>query len=575
MKCSKRYLLWALSLIFIATMSVSCIRMGGETKEKVEETSSRENKKEKKSKNKKKKEEPIKDNKKEVSNKPHILLEEVYEYNYDEDLGGYLYKIKSVHYKLKEEEKEFEPLIEAFDKYNKAVDEEFKEIREMFLEYSQQDSEYPEDMRYSETESYVMRADEGIVSILNYVKEDYGYRTPMYIRNSYNFDTSTGEVLEFKDVVKDTEAFFDLVDEIAANDYSELDITKPSEYVSGLNGGDFTGFPWTISPEGVTVYFDTYVLGSYTDGPQVITVYFDKNEDLFDQKYINSEDDYVYPILHDNMTLYLDVDDDGERDMVYVNDIYDEYEEERYPRGSKVISGEDALEFEGFGSESYIVKKDGKYYMYHFMNEESEVVILYKVDLDNLNKNEDRYTIAQLTTMYPDWEYNGGLENYTLVRETLTDPSSFIMGRDIFTLGTTFGEREWEIGENAYPKAKNERYKMTMDEVLYTKSDIPCEEIDSEGNIKSTTVIPEDSYILIIFGDGEEYVDVKVINKKYVEKNQIGDMDFTYFILKDKSVLDYDGDCYRIRVDSDENGWNQTVDGIDIYELFDGIAYVG
>lgn len=77
----------------------------------------------------------------------------------------YLYKIKSVHYKLKEEEKEFEPL------------------------------------------------------------EDYSYTAPMYIRNSYNFDTSTGEVLEFKDVVKDTALFFELADEIAANEYSELDIT--------------------------------------------------------------------------------------------------------------------------------------------------------------------------------------------------------------------------------------------------------------------------------------------------------------------------------------------------------------
>ena len=38
-------------------------------------------------------------------------------------------------------------------------------------------------------------------------------------------------------------------------------------------------------------------------------------------------------ILHDNMTLYPDVDDGGEMDMVYVNDIYDEYGEERYPRG--------------------------------------------------------------------------------------------------------------------------------------------------------------------------------------------------------------------------------------------------
>lgn len=35
----------------------------------------------------------------------------------------------------------------------------------------------------------------------------------------------SSDLKEFKDVVKDTASFFELVDEIAANEYSELDIT--------------------------------------------------------------------------------------------------------------------------------------------------------------------------------------------------------------------------------------------------------------------------------------------------------------------------------------------------------------
>ena len=52
-------------------------------------------------------------------------------------------------------------------------------------------------------------------------------------------------------------------------------------------------------------------------------------------------------------------------------------------------------------------------------------------------------------------------------------------------------------------------------------------------------------------------------------------MDNKYFSLKDYTLLDYDGDCYRISVDFVDNEWMGTVDGVDIEELFEGILFVG
>ena len=65
------------------------------------------------------------DKEKLISEIPHILLEESDGAEYDSEYRC-LYYINNVHLKLKEDGKEFEPLIKAFDKYN--VDELFEGI---------------------------------------------------------------------------------------------------------------------------------------------------------------------------------------------------------------------------------------------------------------------------------------------------------------------------------------------------------------------------------------------------------------------------------------------------------------
>lgn len=570
---NKKYFWLTALMILMIFVSASCKKEEEVIKESKEQTESTDDKKENK------KEVGSKKKKNTVSKKPHIILEEVHDGNFDMENYRYLYTMSSVHFNLREEDKEFEALRNALNEYNDMVDIRFKEIKEELEEYSQndKDSEYPATTRYIETKSYVMRADEDIVSILNYEIEEQGIRHPIETRTSYNFDTKTGEQIELKDIVKDREAFLNLLDEMSEKDYKELEITKPSTYLNDFNQGDFTGLTWTANAEGVTLYFDTYTLGNYEEGTQMITVYFDDAKDIFEPKYISKEKDYVFPILHSDMTLRLDVDNDGERDMVYVNNTYEEPDEtgEKYTVGSVVVRGVDMLEFEGFGSESYIVKKDGKYYMYHFMAEEGDINILYKIDLDTLNKNEKEYRLLSLSrnSLYKENEEDGG--SYKILEETLTDPDSFIMETTFDLLSTVTGEREWSIGKNGYPREKDDAYKITDRVVLRTKSDISCKEVDTDGNIKGDAIIPAESYILFIKSDAKEYMDVRIIDKKYVEDKEWDGMDNKYFLLKDYTLLDYDGDCYRISVDFGDNEWMGTVYGVDIEELFEGILFVG
>ena len=179
---NKKYFWLTVLMILMIFVSVSCKKEEEVIKESKERTESTEDKKEKKKENT-------------VSKKPHIILEEVHDGNFDMENYRYLYTMSSVHFKLREEDKEFEALRNALNEYNDMVDIRFKEIKEELEEYSQndKDSEYPATTRYIETKSYVMRADEDIVSILNYEIEEQGIRHPIETRTSYNFDTKTGE----------------------------------------------------------------------------------------------------------------------------------------------------------------------------------------------------------------------------------------------------------------------------------------------------------------------------------------------------------------------------------------------
>ena len=579
----KRNLFIAAVLIFVIIFSASCNKSdGGDSKDTAEQSEKRESKKKNKKdkKSKKEKKDADDDKKTSISANPHIVFDKIYESKSDSEAGRYLYTISVNHLSLKEEGKEFEPLRKAFDEYNKSVDERFEEVKADFEDYSiQENGEYPEEVRTAENETYVIRADKNVVSILNYEIMENVSRTSMGERTSYNFDTSTGKELKFTDVVKDTDAFCELLDEAMEEDFGELELSKASEYLKGLNNGDFTGFAWTLNAEGLTVYFDTYELGDYDAGSQIVTVYFDEGEDIFESKYVKAEKDYVFPLFYDNMTLRLDVDDDGERDMVYINNNYQVYDVEggEYAQaaGAVVISGMNRLEFEGFDSEAYIIKKEDKYYMYLIMAEVDDMNLLYVIDLNTMEQNEEDYIVAELSTRYSNWVEDDNGERNTAQEETFTDPDSFVMSKRFDMLSTITGEREYEVGNDGYPVSKSERYKMTSDIILHTKGDVPCSLVDGDGNVKNSDTIPADSYILFIYSAEDSFVDVRVIDKEYVEEKRWEWSEESYYYLKDGSLLDYDGDCYRITIQRDEENGGTTIDGLNIGDLLEGDRYAG
>lgn len=569
----KRNLIW-LILIIAMLMAVGC-KKNEEKKteaetEEIQET--KESKAVKESKSKKEKQEKN-------SKKPHILLNEMNEHAYDSYEGEYLYNLRSIKISLKEEEG-FDSLRKAIEEYNEKMEEKYAGMKEDMDFFGNQEIENRKDGFNSSilkdiVNTYIMRSDESIVSILNYEEYNHTGAKTMYSRESYNFDTRTGKILSFLDVVKDDESFFELVDDLAKKDYQESNITKPSEYVKGLKENDYKDLVWTVSPEGVTVYFDTGTLGSFTDGPQVITICFNEDDDLFESKYVNKEKDYVFPILADNMTLHLDTDGDGERESVYVKNKYEQDKEslDIYTSGFEVFVGDKRKTFTDSEGSTYIVKKSGKYFMYVFEGE-TEISILTTLDLSDLENDDVNFSYLSLLSSDHSFEAEDNVEIYKYIEETFTDTDTFMVDEVGYVLGTIMTQREWYVGDEGIPMAKTERAKVNMPYVIRTLREVDCNEVDKDGKEKKSASIPEDSYLLFVYSDNESYVDVRIVDKDDVEVSEWSDVE-RYFTLKDENLPDYDGNCYRITLDSEGDEISYTIDGVDINEIFEGILFAG
>lgn len=566
-----------LSVIILVNLvilsSVSCVKIDKDyTKTETESVKTTVNRKEE---NK----ESGEDKEKLISEIPHILLEESDGAEYYSEYRC-LYYINNVHLKLKENGKEFEPLIKAFDKYNKETDKIYEYDRTELLSYphpadeedtEDENTDYFEKTPSVNTTTYVVRADKSIVSVINYKHAYYGGENPEYHRYSYNFDTATGKELEFRDIVKDEEKFFEIADERAKEYYPDNEFKKPSEHASE-GGKEIT---WTANAEGVSVYFDIYDHDSYMEYPQVITVYFDEAKDLFEPKYTNTEDEYVILLMGD-MKLSLDIDGDGKKELVHtekVNSVGEEVYDSEYS-GAKIFVGDKESErYDGYDYQSYIIKKSGKYYMYMFMDEIDDAKILYRADLSTLEKEDEFRTVRPAVRVVYS-KQNDNNEKYHVIKETFTDAKSFVGDFGYDTLGTNTSEIEWIIDDKGYPVTAGNRYKITNGRILYTLADIKCTEVDEKGQRIKDTTLPGNSYILLLHTDNENYVDVRVTDKKYVDENKWYGEE-RYFELNDQSLLDYDGPCYRIELEHshDEYEWGIKVNGVKVDKLFEGIMY--
>ncbi|MCR4807273.1 MAG: SPOR domain-containing protein [Lachnospiraceae bacterium] len=228
----------------------------------------------------------------------------------------------------------FFTLDESYASSNKELDEAVLKIRDQILTIEKRSlkkeiDSLKEDDLYSYEENwdtYLRRADNNILSfVTEYVavgQFDGQYYTEY---TSHNFYTDTGEEIELSDVVKDEDAFYDLM---ASKLYEYFEYAKKNIYQIDAEGDvndvkeSVKGYladgscAWTLDPYGITFF-----LNAYTGLPEGVsaTVLFSEDGDgkIFDPDFVSdARDEWVIQSpMH--IGTYVDLDDDG--DVEYFN----------------------------------------------------------------------------------------------------------------------------------------------------------------------------------------------------------------------------------------------------------------
>ena len=142
-----------------------------------------------------------------------------------------------------------------------------------------------------ECEAKIARADGIAFSIVendsNYLGGVHGY----YEKTGTAYDSRSGQLLAFTDVVQDCDAAAARVVQKLSQEYPELSFPPEKEKLASSMKQRDAGqdqsvlFHWYLTPLGVNLVFPPYTLGCYAEGQQEIQLSFEEDPGLFHSRY--------------------------------------------------------------------------------------------------------------------------------------------------------------------------------------------------------------------------------------------------------------------------------------------------
>ncbi len=439
------------------------------------------------------------------------------------------------------DENEFSKLAESLEEDNKAQKENqltfIDENKDYVINYYNANREYYS-VHKSTVKPFVRRADTVVTSILYYGYEYLGGAHGNYYYHGKNYDTGTGKELGLSDVVTDKEKLAAAVEELFEKHWSDIDENADiKELIAEENL-----ISWTLDYNGITVYFMPYSIASYAAGAPTVTVSNEEYPDVLKEKYKEVPDSYGIELVS-HAPFYYDVTGDGNVDKIYSSATTTDYE---YTGNISININEMSYsEDEHFYDSNavFVHNKDGKNYIYFEITMENDYKEILCYDLSYGVQNVGRITGGFKST------YHEGDDNvYT--HEVLTNPKSFYLGRITHSISTAMGYKEYYIGDDGLPTSDDELYKFDEENMVHLtlRTDFEADIYDEKNKtVDGTKQLKAGDEVLYCSTDGE-----------------------SYSFLKCK-----DGTIVRVEVKYNDGNYYYAIDGVDIYELFDGIFFAG
>ncbi len=213
----------------------------------------------------------------------------------------------------------------------------------------------------------VRRADSVAVSIV----EDYNSETDRAF-NCLNYDTESGKLLAFSDVVTDVSTIPEFVEKVIMSRIGEEEPfgkTAIPDYFKNTPEEDIT---WVLEYNGITFYFEPGAVAPTNFGIQTATVTFAEYPDLFKEKYTAVPDAYVVS-LPLSSPFFTDITGDNRADELTVSGNYDPDGRYYYTLGINSENSNYEVDWFSYDLNPYYVKTaDGDSFLYVFSEESEE-----------------------------------------------------------------------------------------------------------------------------------------------------------------------------------------------------------
>ena len=418
---------------------------------------------------------------------------------------------------------------------------------------------YPIDLT-DYTECRVLRADNVLFSFIETNENYYGGAHGMYSVAGYAYDVETGKNLSFTDIVVDETKIRDLIAEKLDEEYGDIFFDDIHTLIDQY---DFNSLCWSISYFDVTLYFNPYDLGPYASGSQQVVFPFSEYADLFDEKYLSVPEQFVTQ-LSEYEQFCLDVNGDGKNEDIGLSSKY--LEDDCLSVLISVDGKETDSDSWSYRIDTYLIKVQNKVYLYLFEHHENDYVTLKVYDF----AKEDFVENDNANLYIPEKSNFEERDNISFCESTspvFSNPKKVRMASRLETLSTYQGTKEYHVNESGMLVTDDDYYDVEVSFLIKTLEDIPCQIVSGEEmNTSESGTIPAGTFVKIISATEDKVFVVEAIGYAPDENNDM------YGFYEDDNTQYNTEEIFCIQLDEE---FGNTLNGRDVWELFDGLMYAG
>lgn len=418
---------------------------------------------------------------------------------------------------------------------------------------------YPIDLT-DYTECRVLRADNVLFSFIETNENYYGGAHGMYSVAGYAFDVETGKNLSFTDIVVDETKIRDLIAEKLDEEYGDIFFDDIHNLIDQY---DFNSLCWSISYFDVTLYFNPYDLGPYASGSQQVVFPFSEYADLFDEKYLSVPEQFVTQ-LSEYEQFCLDVNGDGKNEDIGLSSKY--LEDDCLSVLISVDGKETDSDSWSYRIDTYLIKVQNKVYLYLFEHHENDYVTLKVYDF----AKEDFVENDNANLYIPEKSNFEERDNISFCESTspvFSNPGKVRMASRLEMLSTYQGTKEYHVNESGMLVTDDDYYDVEVSFLIKTLEDIPCQIVSAEEmNTSESGTIPAGTFVKIISATEDKVFVVEAIGYAPDENNDM------YGFYEDENTKYNTTEMFCIQMDQE---YGNTINGRDVWELFDGLMYAG